>query len=479
MRGAHRLLGLGLLVLLPWLPQEALAQAEAALGAELCAAARAAVPAGSRIVLAPPAAADTPLPVAEVEAIMSRAAQAMCDDWPDRPRILAGSSELQASLALIRDRQGTEAWRQTFDATVRQEAEFVLVGETGLSGGTITLRLTLVALEDGRVIVKTPDIPLTGLALPAAGDPRAAIAEAVRQFQDALPEAREEITVGRFENEATGLETAAGRALAEMVVEAWLDTANSITAMLRDAPPAHVRRGDPPATGFALTGSVRLIDRDRFQLVLRLSQDGALHAARTLDLSTLQLPPQLRELLDPAALPRDDSLAGFGTALAAMGKGTLRMVAGGGRDGAYPICRTTDARRLMIDCDDSLITLTLTSDRGGDLLCLSLDDSGLFYVMLPSPYAPAPGLRANLPLTLPDDLPLLADGNQVYWPAMGPPADTLVGCLVYPRLPGTLMDALQRFDGQTLGPRDLSALRMTLRDSAPAAAGAVRVRIID
>ncbi|SMX38745.1 hypothetical protein [Maliponia aquimaris] len=476
---ARRLLGLGLLVLLPWLPHEAPAQAETQLGAELCSAARAAIPAGSRIVLAPPAAADTPLPVAEVEAIMSRAAQAMCADWPDRPRILAGSSELQASLALIRDRQGPEAWRKTFDATVRQAAEFVLVGETGLSGGAVTLRLTLVALEDGQVIVKTPDIPLTGLALPAAGDPRAAIADAVRQFQDTLPAAREDITVGRFANEVTGLETAAGRALAEMVVEAWLDSANSITAMLRDAAPAQVHRGDPPEAGFALTGTVRLIDRDRFQLVLRLTQDGVLHAARTLDLSTLQLPPQLRELLDPAALPRDDSLSSFTSALSAMGKGTLRMVAGGGRDGAYPICRTSDARRLMTDCRDSLIRLSLTSDIGGELLCLSLDDSGLFYVMLPSPYAPATRLRANLPLTLPDDLPLLADGNQVHWPAMGPPSDTLVGCLVYPRLPGTLMQALDRFDGKALDARDLSALRMTLRDSAPAAAAAVQVRIID
>ncbi|SNT34338.1 hypothetical protein [Antarctobacter heliothermus] len=149
------------------LPRPALAQAETALGAQLCASAEGEIPSGSRIALAPPPAAQTPLPVAEIEAIMSRAAQAMCADWRDKPRILAGSAELRAALALVLNRQGNDAWQQAIQSTVRQEADFVLVGETGIAGRDVTLRLTLVDLADGRVIVKTTDIVLGGIGFVA------------------------------------------------------------------------------------------------------------------------------------------------------------------------------------------------------------------------------------------------------------------------------------------------------------------------
>ena len=461
------------------LPRAAMAQVEATLGAQLCAAAEGQIPAGSRIALAPPPAARTPLPVGEIEAIMSRAAQAMCADWVSKPRILAGSAELRAALALVLNRQGSEAWQQTVQSTVRQEADYVLVGETGIKGGEVTLRLTLVDLTDGQVIVKTSDIALGAVTRQAGGDPRAAIGEAIGSFLDALPEARDEITVGAFVNEASGLETPVGSALADMAVEAWLNAANSITALLRDAPPARLHRGTERAAGFHLGGTVRLIDRDRFQLVLRLSQDGALRASRTLDLSSLQMPAHLRVLLDPANMRVDTGLDSMASALSALGASQLSLTARGGRSGTYSICRATDAARVPTDCPDSLIQLTLLSDSSGVLSCFSLDESGQFYIMLPAEYAPDTRLDAGQPFTLPDGLPPLPDGNRVYWPAIGPPSETLLGCLVFAALPVPMMTALDRIDGMRLAPADRLALLAILRDAGPLAAAALRVRIID
>ncbi|WP_323769255.1 hypothetical protein [Antarctobacter sp.] len=459
------------------LPNVAMAQAEAALGAQLCAAAEGEIPAGSRIALAPPPAARTPLPVTEIEAIMSRAAQAMCADWQDKPRILAGSAELRAALALVLNRQGNEAWQQAIQSTVRQEADYVLVGETGIADREVTLRLTLVDLADGRVIVKTSDIALSGVTRQAGGDPRAAIGEAIARFLDMLPRARDEVTVGPFVNETSGLETPVGRALADMAVEAWLDSANSITALLRDAPPARLHRGPAPATGYALSGTVRLIDRARFQLVLRLSQDGALRATRTLDLSSLQMPAHLRALLDPANLHVDTGLDGIARALSELGRSQLSLVAGGGRGGVYPICRATDAARVPTECADSLIQITLYADHSGALTCFSLDESGQFYIMLPAQYAPDTRLVAGQPLTLPDDLPVLPGGNRVYWPAVGAPSETLLACLIYAELSSEMMEALEQIDGTRLAPADRLALLAILRDAVPLAASALRVQI--
>jgi hypothetical protein len=475
-----RVLGICLYILTCWAPQIATAQPEIRLGTELCAAAQGEIPAGSRIALAPPPAAQSPLPIAEVEAIMSRAAQAMCADWLDKPRILAGSAELRAALSLVRNRQGTAAWQETVEATVRREADFVLVGETGLSSGDVTLRLTLVDLDDGRVLVKTSNVVVGDAGPRAAGDPRAAIAASVSQFLDTLPQARDVVTVGRFVNESSGLETAAGQALADMAVEAWLDAANSINAMLRGAPPGQVLRGGPPATGFYLSGTLRLIDRDRFQLILRLSQDGVLRATRTLSLSTLQLPPRLRDMFDPAANEfRETGLGGVATAIATMGSGRLEITTDGGRAGAFPICRATDAERLVRECADSLISLRLSADQSGSLMCVSLDDDGLFYVMLPNTHTAAPALQASRPLILPDDLPLLPDGNRIYWPAIGPPSETLVGCLLYASLPGQLLDRLDRFHGAQLDGNGIATLLSVLRDSGPVAGATNRVRIVD
>ncbi|MBY6161348.1 DUF4384 domain-containing protein [Mameliella alba] len=467
-----------MLALLVVLPQRGAAQADVLLGAQLCHAAEGQIPAGSTIALAPPLAAETPLPVPEIEAIMSRAAQEMCADWQDKPRILAGSAELRASLALVLNRQGTAAWQQTIQSTLRQEADFVLVGETGFAGGAVTLRLTLVDLADGRVIVKTSDAPLGGVTGQTGGDPRAAIGAAIRQFLDMLPEARDQITIGAFVNEASGLETPVGRALADIAVEAWLDAANSVTALLRDAPPARVLRGARPANGYYLGGYIRLIDSNRFQLVLRLSQDGALRASRTLDLSSLRMPAHLRALLDPDNMNQETGLDGLAAALAAMGRAQLRMTATGGRAGTYPVCTATDPARVPADCADSLMHLSLMSDRDGALLCLSLDETGQFFIILPAEYAPDLRLTAGQPLVLPDDLPPLPGGNRIYWPAMGPPAETLLGCLLYRSLPASLIRALEDLDGLRLTPADRLALLAILRDADPLAGAAARVRII-
>ncbi|MGP6089793.1 hypothetical protein [Antarctobacter jejuensis] len=477
-RAVRALVGMVLILGMAVAPGQAAAQADQTLGAELCAAAQGVIPAGSRIALAPPFATESPIPVPEVEAVMSRAAQAMCADWSEKPRILAGSTDLRTSLALVQARQGAEAWRDTVEATVRREADYVLVGETAIMGDNVVLRLTLVDLEDGRVLVKTSDVSLGSVARRVAGDPRAAIWDAIEQFIDGLPAAREEVTVGAFVNETSGVETALGRALREMAVEAWLDNANSITALLRDAPPARVRTAAGPETGFFLEGAIRPVNGNRFQLVLRLSQDGALRATRTLDLSALQLPDRLRRLVDPGA-PEAVGLDEIERALAELGDGHMAVTARGGYNGVYPLCRTTDAARVVEDCADSLIRVDLFADRPGSLLCLSLDDSGQFFVMLPSSYAPNTALHAERLLTLPDHLPVLPDGNRVYWPAMGPPAETLVGCALYAGSPGPALGPLAGLDGKILSAEEKTRLISILRDSGPLAGGAVRVRIVD
>lgn len=457
----------------------AVAQADRILGAELCDAAQGVLPAGSRIALAPPPAAQSPVPVAEVEAVMSRAAQAMCADWAEKPRILAGSAELRASLALVQARQGIDAWRETVQATVRQEADYVLVGETAMAGGEVVLRLTLVDLQDGRVLVKTSDAAFGDLTRQVTGDPRATIRAAVGQFLDSMPAARTEVTVGRFVNETSGVETALGRALSEMAVEGWLDSANSVTALLRDAPPARVRFGEAPAAGYYLEGRVRLVDATRFQLVLRLSQDGGLRATRTLELSALKLPDRLQALLDPSRISGPMTLAEVSQAITTLAEQPITLTARGGYGGAFPVCRARDASRLLADCAGSLIRMDLIAENSGDLLCLSLDERGQFNLMLPSDYAPQTALSPRRPLTLPDDLPVLADGNRVYWPAMGPPAETMLACVLYPVVPDPTLKLLAGLDGQMLSPTEQGRLVSILKDSNPTAGGAVVVRIVD
>ena len=62
---------------------------------------------------------------------------------------------------------------------------------------------------------------------------------------------------------------------------------------------------------------------------------------------------------------------------------------------------------------------------------------------------------------------------------MGPPAETLLGCLLYPTLQAGLMQALKGLDGARLAPADRLALLAILRDAGPLAGAATRVRIID
>lgn len=437
------------------------------------------IPQGSRIALAPPPPTDSALPMAQVEAVMSRAAQLMVADWPVKPRILAGSADLRSTLALVRGRQGQAAWSQAVTSTLRQEAEFVLVGETGIGAGSVTLRLTLVALGDGRVLAKTSDVPIGGQSSAAAATPRGGIAQAVAQFQQSVPQARGQITVGAFVNERSGFETPLGQALADITIEAWFASAQSITAMITDAPAPRVTRGAPPATGFYLSGVIRLVTADRFQLVLRLSEGADLWATRTLDLSALQLAPHLRAALDPQFAPAQNGFDPLLGLIQGIGPAHMDLTALGGTDGSYPVCKARDFSRLLTACPNSLIQLSLTADQSGQVMCFSMDDSANLSLILPNPYAAAPWLQRGLALVLPDDLPPLPDGNRMYWPAMGPASQTLVACLLFDTVPAGLTQTLTSLESAPLTAQSAYQLFGVLKDAAPLASAGQIVEIRD
>lgn len=437
------------------------------------------LPAQSRIALAPPPPLQSALPMAEVEAIMARVVQNMVTDWPAKPRILAGSADLRSTLALVRGRQGQDAWRQTVTATLRQEAEFVLVGETGLGAGQVTLRLTLVALDDGRVLAKTSDVAITAPTTPTAASPREAITEAITQFQQSVPQAKGQVTIGPFVHERSGFETPLGRALADIAVEAWLVSAQSISDILQDAPAPVVLRGPAPNTGFFLSGTIRLVNRDRFQLILRLSNGQNLRATRTLELSALRLPPPLRASIDPQQRQEQSLLDHVQGWVNGVGPGSLKMQSFGGTENGYDICETSDFSDLHRSCPTSLIQLAITSDIAGALLCFSLDDQGRFSMILPNAYAESPRVFPHQNLLFPDHLPPLPDGTRMYWPAMGPASQTLVTCLLFEQGTAPLAQTLTSMDGTTLRDGSARVFLGTLKDSGPEAGAALRVQIIE
>lgn len=457
-------------MLVATLPAAAQAPEESALARQLAAMVSAQdIPPGSRIALAPPPPMDSALPMAQIEAIMSRVARMMVADWPSKPRILAGSSDLRSTLALVRGRQGQAAWSQAVTDTLRQEAEFVLVGETGIGAGRVALRLSLVALGDGRVLAKTTDVAIGSQATTAAATPRGGIAQAVAQFQQSVPQARDQITVGGFVNERSGFETPLGQALADITIEAWFSSAQSITALLQDARPPRVLRGAAPATGFYLSGTIRLVDADRFQLVLRLSEGPDLRATRTLDLSALQLAPHLRASLDPQFHAGQSGFEPLLDLIRGIGPARMSLQALGGNDGRYPICKTSDFNRLLTACPDSLIQLALTADRPGQVLCFSMDDLGSLSLILPNAYAAAPWVQPGQSLLLPDDLPPLPDGNRMFWPAMGPASQTLVACLLFEQSTAPLAKTLRPLDGTALTAQAAYQLLGTIKDATPRA----------
>ncbi|PYG34516.1 DUF4384 domain-containing protein [Pelagimonas varians] len=461
-------------------PAAAQTPEETALSSQLAALVRFSdMPTGSRIALAPPPPMDSALPMAQVEAIMSRVAQLMVADWPAKPRILAGSADLRSTLALVRGRQGQEAWTQAISTTLRQEAEFVLVGETGIGAGSATLRLTLVALSDGRVLAKTSDVPVSTQGTAMAATPRGGITQAVAQLQQSVPQARDQITIGAFVNERSGFETPLGQALSDITIEAWFSSAQSITAMIQDARAPRVLRGAAPPQGFYLSGTIRLIDADRFQLVLRLSDGPDLLATRTLDLSALQLAPHLRAGLDPRF---EQGQSGFEPLLGliqGIGPARMELQTLGGREDHYPICKTSDFNRLLTACPDSLIQLSVTTDRPGQVMCFSIDDAGSLSVIVPNAYTAAPWVLGGQNLLMPDDLPPLPDGTRMYWPAMGPASQTLVACLLFEGSAVPLADAMTALEGPPLSAALAYQLMGTIRDSAPLASSGQVVKVQD
>ncbi|WP_299921639.1 hypothetical protein [uncultured Pelagimonas sp.] len=437
------------------------------------------MPPQSRIALAPPPPLQSALPMAQIEAVMARVVQNMVADWPVKPRILAGSADLRSTLALVQGRQGHEAWRQTVDATLRQEAEFVLVAETGIGEGHVTLRLTLVALEDGRVLAKTRDVAIDAPTSSPVASPRQAITAAINEFQQTVPAARAQITIGPFVNERSGIETPLGRGLADMAVEAWLTTAQSVTAMLRDASPPVVTRGAPPQSGFFLAGTVRLVNRDQFQLILRLSNGQNLWATRTLALSALHLPPALRASLDPNFATDQTLLEQLQSWSNGAGPAGMDMQVLGGTPSGFISCKTPDFSDLHNSCPNSLIQLVITSDTPGALVCFSLDDTGVFSLILPNAYAASPWVSVGQSLILPDSLPPLPDGTRVFWPAMGPPSQTLVSCLLFEHPEQSPTQTLTEIDGAVLRGSKAQSFLGILTDSAPIGSVAQSVEIID
>ncbi len=433
----------------------------------------------SRVALAPPPPLQSALPMAEVEAIMVRVIQNMMADWPTKPRILAGSADLRSTLALVRGRQGQEAWRETVTATLRQEAEFVLVGETAIGEGQVTLRLTLVALEDGRVLAKTEDVAVSSPSRSSAANPRDAINAAMAQLQQTVPSSRVQITIGPFVTETSGFETPLGRNLADIAVEAWLTSAHSVTATLRDAPAPVVIRGPAPDSGFFLGGSIRLVNRDRFQLILRLSNGQNLWASRTLDLSALHLPPALQASLDPVFRPDQDLFSRLENWVRTVGPARMNLQTLGGTEGGYVTCKTRDFSDLHRSCPKSLIQLMITSNLSGALVCFSLDREEQFSMILPNAYTAAPWVPASQPLVLPDSLPPLPDGTRMYWPAMGPPSETLITCLLFETSQKAPLQRLDQLNGSILSGAMVHELFSAIKDSGPIGGAAQSVDIIE
>jgi hypothetical protein len=158
---------------------------------ELAEAVSGLIPANARIMLVVPPAAASPVPVEDIESIMTRIATRMAARLDQPVEILAGGREVREALRGIMHRQGIDGWKNAVQQLVRNDETgptHTLIGDAGSEAGRLVLRMSLVSLESGSVLASTSAVEL---AQPAArlGAPDAAIAEAVEALMRAAPQA--------------------------------------------------------------------------------------------------------------------------------------------------------------------------------------------------------------------------------------------------------------------------------------------------
>ncbi|NUB46733.1 hypothetical protein GEU84_020275 [Fertoebacter nigrum] len=468
-------LALGLLIAVPAVADPA---GEAELAQQLTAGTpQGAIRLGARIVLVPPQADASPIATDALEATMSRVALEFKNALSNKPEILAASSDLRQTLETTLAREGLDGWTKAVTTLVRQSADFALVGSAGLVDGKLTLELALLSMQDGSVLARTQGVPIDAPADQAA-DPEGGIASAVQKLLKAAPQARPEIVLMPFADGATGIPNLeVGAYLADIVEDAWLEAANTQTAMLVDAPPPQVIRDTKAMDAIALSGRIWLIDQNRTRLVLTLMSAGISLATQVVDISIVELPADLRERLDPKALGGGGGFSAVRALLGGQSPARLQMEVVGGSSPVFEVCETLDPDAIQT-CDT--LRLTVTADESGDLLCFSLGDDLEFSLLIPNDLYGPVRLEPRLPLVVPQGL-LSVDGSigDPVWYAYGPPAMTLVGCLLYRQIDAPLLATLTEWSGGRLPEGDARTLGNLLKRSNPRASAEAVVQIID
>lgn len=451
---------------------------EFVLAEELAEAASRRLPAHARIMLVPPPATASPVPVDDIESIMTRVATHMATRLEQPVEILAGGREIRQALRGIMHRQGHDGWRNAVRQLVRNEDHdpgFALIGDAGSEAGKLILRISLISLETGSLLASTSAIELTRPA-PRVGTPEQAMADAVESLLNVVPDAPD-VRVLPFVLDRSGLSGRPGEYLAQVAARAWTTLASGPDRVMRDARSTRVVMDVSPGPGLNLSGRIWVLDRDRIRLVLNLTEGEALRASHSLDLSTWGLPTEIINALDPARPIPGSGLARVRNALRNVGDGWLQMEMQGGPTPIYRICRS-DSPSASENCD--LLSFTLISDKDGELMCFAIGDDFSFGMLIPNSYANPLQLQARQPVVLPDML-TLRDGspNRVVWPAYGPPSATLVGCVVY-RSNGALPEEqLSAWSGRVLDAGQVERLSVVLKDSEPVASAFAIVQIVD
>ncbi|MCA3517926.1 MAG: hypothetical protein IOC88_13750 [Rhodobacter sp.] len=435
-----------------------------------------AIRSGDRIVLVSPAANASPFGSATLDATMTRVALRLTELLPQKPEVQAANTEVRLALEDILIREGLDGWTNAVSDLVRQSADIALIGTAGLSGGNLTLELALVSMRDGEVLAKTQAVPIDAPDNLAV-DPEGGIAAAVAKLLEAAPQARPEIVMLPFTDGSTGIPNVeAGRYFSPMVEQAWLKAANTLTAVINDASPPKLLRQTQALGGIALTGQIWPIDRDRTRLVLNLSEGDVGLASQIVDITILRLPANIRDALDPEALGGGGGFSAVRALLGGNGPAWLRMEVDGGAMPIYEICEDTSPERVR-RCD--LLSLTIEADEAGDLLCFVLGDDLAFSLLVPHDLYRPLRLESRQRVSVPEDLQAVdpAKGPPV-WYAYGPPAPTLIGCLLYRQLDATLLKTLTEWSGKRLPNGDARTLSDLLQSSNPRASAEAVVTIV-